>query len=142
MIAARGFGYHFAKAGEVGCVRMRADVGDVPARALNQFLRGERGHEHGCRVRVLHPLAESGDGVEIRRRVAADFVANLPITDAIGRAMDVDRAFGAPGCSGVAVAVLDQISGALRAVGETQADQRLRADQFTELAELINAYVV
>src|SRR5262249_49192911 len=73
---------------------------------------------------------------------AAHFVTQLPVLNAVRRQMPVDRSLCSPNGVRLSVAILDQISGALRAIGEADADQRFGAGQFAELAELINTDVV
>src|SRR5208282_3290082 len=67
--------------------------------------------------------------------------SHLPVLYMVRGGMAVGGAFGSPSRVGVAVAVSHEVAGALRAVGETEADQRLDPRQPAKLAELVNPHI-
>src|SRR5208337_4815861 len=73
---------------------------------------------------------------------AVDLVAHLPVLDPVRRRVAVGGAFGPPSGGGVAIAVLDQLCGALDAIRKTDTYERLDTHQLAELAELVHANVV
>src|SRR5436190_11990245 len=82
------------------------------------------------------------NALEVLVTIAADFVSYLPISHTVGLRVAVLCALCPPRSSGLAVAVLDQVSGALRAVGEAEANQWLGIHQLAKLAKFVNANIV
>src|SRR4030095_6884569 len=103
------------------------DIRDILARALEQFARRKRGHEHDVGIGHFHRRNECWKLLEILGIVAADLVADLPVFDAIWLGMSVRGTLCAPRSLCAPVAILDQFAGALRAIGKAEADQRLSA---------------